>query len=109
MGMGMGGPDRAARKVDAADRAQLAESPVPASRILELFRPHTAKLSLLVVSVGAASFVGRAQPFLLRSVIDEALPTSNTQLLIFDTGGMVGVAALTALLGVCLLYTSRCV
>lgn len=100
MGMGMGGPDRAARKVDAADRAQLAESPVPASRILELFRPHTAKLALLLVTVVAASVVGLAQPFLLRSVIDEALPTSNTQLLIFDTGGMVGVAALTALLGV---------
>ncbi len=39
LGGGTGG-GRPARRVDPADRAQLAESPVPWPRVAALFRPH---------------------------------------------------------------------
>jgi len=65
-----------------------------------MFRPHAAPLTVLVATVVAASVIALAQPFLLRSVIDDALPHGDRPLLIFDTVGMVAVAAVTALLGV---------
>lgn len=96
---GGGGPFRPAR-VDPADTAQLAESPVPASRVAGLFRPHGAHLTVLIAAVVATSLVGLAQPFLLRSILDDALPHGNTTLLVADVVGMIAIAALTAVLGV---------
>lgn len=88
------------RRVDPADRAQLAESPVKLSRVLGLFSPYRARLFLLVLIVVAASVISLAQPFLMRSIIDDALPQRHTQLLILDTVGLVGVAVITSLLAV---------
>ncbi len=47
-----------------------------------------------------SSIVGLASPFLLRAVIDTALPTKNLHLLVWLVIGMVAVAAITAALGV---------
>ena len=91
---------RGPARVDAHDRAQLAESPVEFRRVAELFRPHLAALLVVGAAVVAASLVGLAQPFLLRAVIDDALPHANTTLLAWLVGGMVGVAVLTGVLGV---------
>jgi ATP-binding cassette subfamily B protein len=44
--------------------------------------------------------VGMASPFLLRGVIDQALPEQNVRLLAWLVGAMVAVAAVTAMLGV---------
>lgn len=96
VGMREFGPQR----VDARDRAQLAESPVEARRVLALFRPHAGALAVVMAAVVAASAVGLAQPFLLRIVIDDALPHHNTVLLAWVVGGMIGAAILTAVLGV---------
>lgn len=93
------GPGKASR-IDPADAAQLAESPVPPRRVLGLFRPHKGKLVLLTATVVLTSLVGLAQPFLLRSVIDVALPTGDQRLLVFDVVGMIAVAAVFAGLGV---------
>ena len=48
----------------------------------------------------ASSVLGMASPFLLRAVIDTALPNRDLPLLAALAGGMVAVAALTAALGV---------
>jgi len=48
----------------------------------------------------ASSVLGMASPFLLRAVIDTALPNRDLPLLAMLAGGMVAVAALTAALGV---------
>jgi ATP-binding cassette subfamily B protein len=48
----------------------------------------------------ASSVVGLASPFLLRAVIDTALPTRNVHLLVLLIAGMVGVAVLTSAFGV---------
>lgn len=98
-GMAKGGPGKA-KRVDPADRARLAESPVPMGRVLALFGPHRGAMALLIATVVATSLVGLAQPFLLRNVIDVALPTNNTRLLLFDAAGMVVVAIVFAILGV---------
>ena len=67
-----GGPQR----VNPSDVAQLAESPVRWSRVTELFRGHRGRVVVVVLAVVAASVVGLAQPFLLRAIIDDALPHS---------------------------------
>ena len=48
----------------------------------------------------ASSIVGLASPFLLRAVIDTALPDRNLHLLVWLVLGMVAVAAITSAFGV---------
>ena len=86
--------------IDPRDRAQLAEAPVPMSRVIALFRPHRLRISIVVVLIVATSVVSMAQPFLVREVVDEALPNGDVRLLALMVGGMILVAALTQLLGV---------
>lgn len=86
--------------IDPADRVQLAESPVEARRVWALFAPDAGALLIVLAAVIAASLVALAQPFLLRSVIDDALPHRNVRLLTLAVAGMIGVAILTAVLGV---------
>ncbi|MXG88866.1 ABC transporter ATP-binding protein [Nocardioides flavescens] len=69
-------------------------------RIAGLFRPHRAAVAGVVAIIAASSVVGLASPFLLRAVIDTALPQQDLHLLVLLTGAMVLVAAVTAVLGV---------
>ena len=88
------------RRAAAADRAQLAEHPVPLGRVTALFAPYRARVALVVVLIVASSAVGLASPFLVRLVIDDALPARDVPLLVWAVVGMIGVAAVTSLLGV---------
>lgn len=90
------GPSR----IDPNDRAQLAESPVSLRRVLDLFAGHGGSLLAVVAIIVVSSLVGLASPFLLREVIDVALPTQNLGLLVWLVVGMVAVAAITGVLGV---------
>ena len=83
------GPMMGPVRIDPRDRAQLAESPVSWRRVRGLFAPHAGALTVVGVAVVAASLVGLAQPFLLRAVIDDALPHGNTELLVWAVAGMV--------------------
>nr|WP_232021712.1 ABC transporter ATP-binding protein [Pseudonocardia autotrophica] len=69
-------------------------------RIGALFTPHRAPLAVVLVTIAASSIVGMASPFLLREVIDVALPERDVVLLAWLAGAMVAVAAITAALGV---------
>ena len=101
MGEMTGGPDmRGPQRIDPRDRAQLIESPVSVARVAALFAPHKGALAVVIAAVVAASLVGLAQPFLLRAVIDDALPNRNTTLLAWLVGGMIAIAVATAILGV---------
>ncbi|MDM7991305.1 ABC transporter ATP-binding protein [Arthrobacter sp. zg-Y877] len=93
-----GGPGPA--KLNPADQKQLNRHPVSLRRIAALFAPHKGTIAVVVLLITASSVVGLAQPFLVRAVIDDALPHGNTRLLLFLTASMVGVAALTAAIGV---------
>jgi ATP-binding cassette, subfamily B, bacterial len=69
-------------------------------RIGTLFVPHRHAIAGVTAIIVASSVLGMASPFLLRAVIDTALPNRDLPLLAVLTGGMVAVAALTAALGV---------
>jgi ATP-binding cassette, subfamily B, bacterial len=99
-GGGRGGGRGGAMRVDPRDRAQLAETPVPLSRVLALFRPHRGRVAIVVVIIVVTSVVALAQPFLVREVVDVALPQQDPRLLLTAVGAMVAVAVVTQLLGV---------
>jgi ATP-binding cassette, subfamily B, bacterial len=86
------------RTVTAAEKAQARE--VSLRRIGRLFTPYRWQLAVVTAIIAASSIVGLASPFLLRAVIDTALPTRNLRLLIWLVLGMVAVAAVTSVFGV---------
>ena len=92
---GRGGGSRGAARIDPADRAQLAESPVELRRVLALFRPHRRALAVVTAIIVVTSVVSMAQPFLMRAVIDDALPQQDVTLLLWLVGGMLAVATAT--------------
>ncbi len=88
------------RKVDPADRAQLAESPVSWRRIAALFHPHRVQITLVVLLLVGSAVIGLAPPFLTRTIIDDALPQRNIHLLLLAIAAMIAAAALTSVIGV---------
>ncbi|MEU7812929.1 ABC transporter ATP-binding protein [Pseudonocardia sp. NPDC049154] len=97
-----GRPDRperpGLRAPSAAEKQQARE--VSLRRIGRLFTPYRGPLALVVAIIVASSVVGMASPFLLREVLDVALPNRDVPLLAWLVGGMVAVAAVTAAFGV---------
>jgi ATP-binding cassette subfamily B protein len=65
-----------------------------------LFTAYRAPLAVVTLIIGASSIVSMASPFLLRAVIDHALPERNVTLLVCLVLGMVAVAAVTSAFGV---------
>jgi len=88
----------AAPRVTAEERAQARE--VSLRRIGALFAPHRTKVAIVVAIIVISSVISMASPFLLRAVIDTALPQQNLRLLSWLVIAMVAVAAATAALGV---------
>ncbi|GAA3179100.1 ABC transporter ATP-binding protein [Blastococcus jejuensis] len=91
---------RSGRSPDPADRAQLERSPVRWSRVAALFRPYRRQLGVVVALIVASSAIALATPFLVRLVIDEALPRQDVGLLLWAVGGMLAVTVVTAVFGV---------
>jgi ATP-binding cassette, subfamily B, bacterial len=92
------GRDRGPKTVTAAEKAQARE--VSLRRIGRLFTPYRWPLAIVTAIIVASSLVGLASPFLLRAVIDKALPERNLQLLAWLVIAMVAVAAITSAFGV---------
>ena len=92
------GRRRGPATVTAAEKAQARE--VSLRRIGRLFRPYRWQLAIVTAIIVASSLVGLASPFLLRAVIDTALPGRNLHLLVWLVIGMVAVAAITSAFGV---------
>lgn len=89
-----------AGRPDPADLRQLTDSPVSLRRIARLFAPHRAALAVVVALIVLSSLVGLAQPFLVRHVIDDALPRQDVRLLLLLVAAMLAVAVATAVIGV---------
>ncbi len=77
--------------------ADLAASVTP-RRILALFRPYLRRALTVAGLIVIGSAIGMASPFLLRAIIDDALPKANLALLSWLAGGLIGIAAATAAL-----------
>jgi ATP-binding cassette subfamily B protein len=69
-------------------------------RVGRLFTPYRWQLLIVTAIIAASSVVGVASPFLLRAVLDTALPDRNVRLLVLLVAGMIGIAALTSAFGV---------
>ncbi|MFJ5544334.1 ABC transporter ATP-binding protein [Micromonospora chalcea] len=89
---------RDGRTVSPAEKAQARD--VSLRRIGGLFTAHRGPLTTVVAIIVASSIIAMATPFLLRTVIDRALPERDVTLLAWLVAGMVAVAAVTSVLGV---------
>lgn len=78
-----------------ADRA-----PGEVRRILRLFHPYRGRLAVVALLVGASSLVSVASPFLLREILDTAIPQGRTGLLTLLALGMILTAVLNSVFGV---------
>ncbi|QLY27855.1 ABC transporter ATP-binding protein [Nocardia huaxiensis] len=78
-------------------------------RIVRLFHPYRGRLAVVGLLVALSSVVGLASPFMLRAVLDQALPQGRTGLLTVLALGMVAVSASTAVFGVWQTYLSTAV
>ncbi|PRA08308.1 multidrug ABC transporter ATP-binding protein [Arthrobacter sp. MYb211] len=99
--MAMGGPGGGGRPGDAKqDKEWLAEHPVSLHRVAGLFRPHLRTVIVVILLIVASSLIGLAQPFIVRELIDVAIPEQDVKLLLALAGGLVLIALINAVLGV---------
>lgn len=92
------GRDRGHHTVTAEEKTQARQ--VSLRRIGRLFTPHRPALAAVTAIIVVSSIIAMATPFLLRAVIDRALPQGDVTLLVWLVLGMVAVAAVTSALGV---------
>jgi len=78
-------------------------------RILRLFAPYRGRLAVVGLLVGASSLVSVASPFLLRAVLDDAIPHGRTGLLSLLALGMIVVAVANSVFNVLQTYLSTSV
>jgi ATP-binding cassette subfamily B protein len=69
-------------------------------RIVRLFRPYKARLGVVCALIVVSAAIGVVSPFLLREVLDVAIPDENVGLLTVLVAGMVAIPIVTGVLGV---------
>lgn len=89
-----------ANETRAAAYRNLTATHVSVRRVLALFKPYVQRVSIILVLIAGSSAAGVAAPFLLRAIIDDALPRGNLDLLALLVAGLIGVACLYAVIGV---------
>jgi ATP-binding cassette subfamily B protein len=77
-----------------------ADEPVPLRRIAGLFRPHRGPLTALFALIVVQAGLGVVSPFLLREILDDALPHRDTLLISLLAAGMIACAVGSGSLGV---------
>jgi ATP-binding cassette, subfamily B, bacterial len=78
-------------------------------RITRLFRPYRGRLTTVLILIAVSAALGMVPPFLLKHVLDDAIPHDDDRLLIELVAGMVGVAVATGVLGVAQTWLSNVV
>jgi ATP-binding cassette subfamily B protein len=76
-------------------------------RILTLFKPYRLRLAAVMGLIMFAAGLGMISPFLLRSVLDNAIPHRNGTLLTMLVLGMIAIAIATGAIGVWQTYISN--
>ena len=74
--------------------------PVDRARLLALFKPYRRRLASVLFLILISAALGMVSPFLLREVLDTAIPQNDTALLAWLVAGMIGIALATGALGV---------
>jgi ATP-binding cassette subfamily B protein len=76
-------------------------------RILRLFKPYRVRLTIVLAMIVFSAGLSMITPFLLRAVLDTALPEKNTTLLTWLVLGMIAIATVTSAFGVWQTYISN--
>ena len=76
------------------------EGPGMALRIVALFRPYRGRLAAVLALIALSAGLGIISPFLLRDVLDVAIPENNDGLLALLVAGMIAISVVTGVLGV---------
>jgi ATP-binding cassette subfamily B protein len=82
-------------------------TPVSLRRVRRLFLPYRARLTGLLALICLAAGLGVINPFLIRAVLDEAIPQHDTTLLTVLVGAMVVLSVLTSVIGVAQTWISN--
>ena len=82
-------------------------APVSLRRIRRLFRPYRMRLAALLSLIFLAAGLGVVSPFLLREVLDNAIPEHNTVLLTELVLGMIALSVITSVIGVAQTWISN--
>jgi ATP-binding cassette, subfamily B, bacterial len=69
-------------------------------RVAALFKPYRGRLAAVLGLILISALLGMISPFLLREVLDEAIPEKDTELLGWLVGGMIAISVATGVLGV---------
>jgi ATP-binding cassette subfamily B protein len=69
-------------------------------RIARLFRPYKGRLGAVLALIAVSASLGMVSPFLLREVLDTAIPQADMTLLSWLVGGMIAISIATGALGV---------
>src|SRR3954454_5022330 len=69
-------------------------------RVGRLFRPYRLKLGTVLGLIALSAGLSMISPFLLRAVLDTAIPDRDTGLLSLLVGGMVAISLVTVVIGV---------
>lgn len=85
------------------------EQPREVRRILRIFRPYRGRLAVVGLLVGASSLVSVASPFLLREILDVAIPDRRTGLLSLLALGLILIAVVSSVFNVLQTYLSTTV
>lgn len=91
---------------DVADYEASAQQHTPRRRVLALFRPHVRALLVVLGLIVIAGIAGATAPFMMRGIIDDALPARDATLLVWLCAGLIGIAVLSAIAGVLQAYVS---
>ena len=78
-------------------------------RIARLFRPYRGRLAAVLALIVVSAGLGMVSPFLLRDVLDRAIPRNDDSLLIILVAGMIAVSIATGVLGVAQTWLSNVV
>ncbi len=100
--MRLGGPipDDGPKRTRAEDAQTL-------RRVVRIFRPYRTHVLFVLLAIIASSFIGLANPILLKLIIDEAIPQGDMSLLTIYVGLMILAPIIGGLIGVGQTYFSN--
>ncbi len=83
------------------------DRPVSLRRIARLFVPYRVRLGGLLALIFLTSILGVISPFLLREVLDTAIPEHDVALLSLLVGGMIALSIITSVISVAQTWISN--
>jgi ATP-binding cassette, subfamily B, bacterial len=78
-------------------------------RIARLFKPYRMRLFTVLGLIGISAGLGMISPFLLRAILDHAIPEKDTSLLTMLVAGMIAISIVTGALAVAQTWMSNVV